>query len=700
MKAGETTVLKLLQGSKVFLIPNFQRRYSWRAKEWELLWNDLRREYDVDHQSEGQEMDGHFLGSIVLHPAGGAASVLMQHLVIDGQQRLTTLIVLLAALRDVRSEMDSSWDPAEYDTKYLTNPYDPDQPNRLLPTELDRDAYVRTVRLGVPTEGIGQAYKFFEKRIREAATDGVNLARLGNTLLLHMLIVEINTGAGDSVNNIFNTLNSKGMPLTAADLVRNELLLHVGEAKGRFVYDKFWKPIERALVKEVGRGFDDREFVTFLWSREVAASPDTTRQDLFSTFERNLRRELDGLPQAERQRQAIELFEEIYRDHLLFRMVRKPLDPEFDTLGIDMVVRLSLDRLRSWGSEPATPVALWIAKSTYSGHISSDDAASAIEILLGYMVRRALAGVPTNLLNRLLTPLASRLQASSGIEVSDRMRRLLAQKGYYWPTDEEVLAAVPGQPIFLSAKRQIRFLLEECERIVSPLEPPEFDGLTVEHVIPQVLSDDWRDYFRQHDVDLDDALALTHTLGNLTLSGYNSQMGNGGFESKILLLGNSALRLNRDIAEMRGFLPHDVQQRSRQLARLLLNEFEGPRGRWSSDESDPSRTSASDRLELALQAMPEGAWTTPDELVTFIGADLATIRRLVSELDAVLARLVREEDGASPTWLPRDLKVQVDAQETAIDSTGLTRSDSLGTLVDAVVQDGDAGVDEGAADQG
>ena len=319
MKAGETTVLKLLQGSKVFLIPNFQRRYSWRAKEWELLWSDLIREAGVDHSTSSQDLDGHFLGSIVLHPAGGTASVLMQHLVIDGQQRLTTILILLAALRDVRSETDDSWDPKEYDTKYLTNPYDPDHPDRLVPTELDRHAYIQTMRYRNPTEGIGQAYTFFEKKIRELVrASSIPLEDLGNTLLLHMLMVEINTGTGDSVNNIFNTLNSKGRPLTAADLVRNELLLHIGEEQGHRAYEKYWTPMERSLVVEKRDGFDDKEFVSFLWSREVSFDPKTTRQDLFPTFERRLRKSLDQLPLNERREKALESFRDLYYDHHLF----------------------------------------------------------------------------------------------------------------------------------------------------------------------------------------------------------------------------------------------------------------------------------------------------------------------------------------------------------------------------------------------
>ncbi len=190
MKASETNVLKLLQGSKVFLVPNFQRRYSWRSGEWGQLWEDLLRECHQEHEQGPQSLEGHFLGSVVLHPAPGGASVLMKHLVVDGQQRLTTLLILIAAMRDVGEELDvPGWNRNEYEHKYLVNQYDDEYPDRLVPTKLDRDAYTNTIRKRIPTEGIGQAYTFFTRKLREVLTDGddderLELPRIAQTLLL------------------------------------------------------------------------------------------------------------------------------------------------------------------------------------------------------------------------------------------------------------------------------------------------------------------------------------------------------------------------------------------------------------------------------------------------------------------------------------------------------------------------------------
>ena len=688
MKAGETTVLKLLQGSKVFLIPNFQRRYSWRAKEWELLWADLVRELDVDHSDNSQEPDGHFLGSIVLHPAGGAASVLMQHLVIDGQQRLTTILILLAALRDVRSEIDPEWDPKEYDSKYLTNPYDPEHPNRLVPTELDRRAYTETMREGNPIEGIGQAYTFFVKKIRDLVrSDGISLADLGNTLLLHMLVVEINTGAGDSVNNIFNTLNSKGRPLTAADLVRNELLLHVGEDQSRHAYDEYWKPMERSLVLERRDGFDDREFVSFLWAREVAFDPKTTRQDLFPTFERRIRKSLDRLPISQRREKALDIFEELYRDHHLFLLLRDPLSVSVDVPDVGEELRLALDRLRRWGSEPSTPLALWLLREAVSGSIDQAEAADSINVLMGYLGRRALAGVPTNLHNRILTPIAYRLSKRGDLPVADMLRTTLSAPGSYWPPDSEVLGAVTRQPIYFSARHQVRYLLSEVERLLSDADLVDTQDLIVDHIMPESLSGQWETELDSAEIELDEARSVLHTLGNLTLIDRNTRLIDRSFAEKRTVFMDSNLRLNQELAKPISFLPSTIEDRSEQLARLLLKVFPGPIGLQDiRSEKDESGSNAGDRIDTALQAMAEGEWTTEDDLIQFLGVDLPDLRKLVNGLNPVIARLIRDKAGKIPAWLSPELRTAVEEQITLVNPRDQVTSDRLGELVRDVEQ--------------
>lgn len=700
MKAAETTVLKLLQGSKVFLVPRFQRRYSWRRDEWEQLWDDLVRECRREHDPEPQTLEGHFLGSVVLHPAPGGASVLMKHLVVDGQQRLTTILVLIAAIRDAGREIDlPGWNPQEYDDKYLRNQWDEEYPDRLMPTVLDRVDYQRTVSDLVPTGGIGQAYTFFKKRLLEASSSAdselhLDLRQVANTLLLHMLIVEITTNPGDSVNNIFNRLNSKGMQLSAADLVRNELLLNLSESDSEDAYGRLWLPMEANLVKLRKDGArDDRSFVSFLWAREVMHAPDTTRLNLFLTFERRFRSRIKGLPHEARSARSLEIFEEIFFDHKLYLLLLDPYGSDMDAETVGWPLREALDKLRRWQSDPSTPFAFWVLKQSSIGEISEDEAVEAINILLGYLVRRTLAGIPTNQLNRLLTPLASQLQGRGTKTVVQRLREALELPGYHWPADAEVRGAVVRTPLYVSAKRQVPFLLEELERMHGHKEEVEFDNLTIEHVMPQSMPRHWADYLAEQGARVDDALAVLHTLGNLTLTAYNSELSNADFDVKREELAKSKLSLNHELSGTPFFSPAVIEARTQVLAERLLNELPAPTGRGNhsplagADLVEKLRT-----LETALQTLPEGEWTTDDDLMSYLGVDLGQVRGLVEKLGPEVARLVRTPSGEVPSWLMPDMQSAVSRQGfTAVPSLRATdvRLGILVTRVDDALERGD-----------
>ncbi|MER6939314.1 DUF262 domain-containing HNH endonuclease family protein [Nocardioides sp. NPDC127514] len=698
MKAAETNILRLLQGSKVFLVPNFQRRYSWRRDEWNQLWEDLLRECRREHDPDPQTLDGHFLGSVVLHPAPGGASVLMKHLIVDGQQRLTTILIIIAALRDVGSHLKvNGWNPREYDEKYLINKYDDDYPDRLVPTKLDRESYTRTVRDNTPTGGIGQAYTFFSKKIREVSTSDdpnikVDLQDLARTLLLHLLVVEINTTPGDSVNNIFNRLNSKGMQLSAADLVRNELLLNLTEHQAETAYEAYWMPMENNLVRPMPGGRrDDRPFVTFLWAREVAHSPDTTRLNLFLAFEKRFRDELKDLPPEKRQSRSLDIFKQIHHDQALFMIFQDPLNPFHDSSSISLRMREALDRVRRWNSDPCTPLALWILTQVDNGKIEEEEAIGAIDIVLGYLVRRSLAGIPTNQLNRLLTPIPHQLQVRQGKSLIERLTEILSLPGYHWPSDSEVVVQGVRTPLFLSANRQVPFILSELEVALSSKERVSTGDLKVEHVMPQSMPADWTEYIQASGEGIDEALAALHTLGNLTLTRKDRNPDRSDFFAKKSYLSESSLHLNLEISQMESFLPADIYERSLRLLALLLDRYPGPprpAGAFVSEDEG-----LFEGLEGALQTIPDASWTTDEDLVPFLGTDLNSLRALVNRLGPEVARLVRDQNGMVPAWFTDSLRNAVIAQDSDFDPRPDSRvsSTKLAELVDAIGRiDGDS----------
>lgn len=667
MIATATPLQNIFRGPKVFIIPTFQRRYTWKKLQWSQLWNDIVAEAEDPHRGDADSSSGHFLGSIVLQQAPGMASTLMRHQVIDGQQRLTTLLILLAALRDVRKRVEPEWDPDSIDDLYLRNRYDKEYPERLVPTKLDREAYVNTIRRGNPTGDIGVAYNFFCDEISTLHARGrVSLGELETTILMGLIVVEINTKPGDSINSIFNTLNSKGMDLSPADLVRNEILHHIGSEESDDAYNDYWIPMERAFVKADNKN-PDREFVTFLWSRQVALDPKTSRDDLFSVFERRLRGDLEGLSEERRSAEALRQLKEMHDDHLLFRVVRDPGEATAD-LGITQKLLDSVSLLRDWKSDPVTPITLWMLKHATSGDIDQSDAASSLHVLLTYLVKRILHGIPTNQLNRLMTPVASELAASDQtIPAEQRIRAILSKSSYYWPTDKQVLATVSSNPIYASARRYVKFLLSVAERNYPGHENAVLDRVQIEHVMPQTLSESWRTYLDEASVDMDEAESLTHTLGNLTLTENNQRMGNSDFIVKRdSFFTSSALRLNRELAKMDHFYPQDIVGRSHEICHAIFKEFrETPLGQEDSTHSSDYNSSVYDRLVSILQSLPVDRWTTVDELSMFLGIKKTSLKGIIAGLDPTLARLVREGDGRVPAFLPSSLAARIDGQDKA-----------------------------------
>lgn len=664
MKAVAIPVLKLIQGAKVFVIPSFQRRYTWKKDQWQQLWDDIIAESQVNHNSDQDALEGHFLGSVVLHPAPGPASTLMRHQVIDGQQRLTTILVLLTAIRDVR-EGEADFQPESITEQYLQNKYDNVHPDKLVPTKLDRDAFVKTVRNGEPHGDVGMAYNFFRTKLERYRDAGNSLADFQDTLLLRMLIVEINTKVGDSVNAIFNTLNSKGMPLSPADLVRNEILHHIGEDQAEEAYTKYWIPMEKELVNPKAKN-QDREFVTFLWAREVAIDPAVSRDNLFSMFEKRLRTILSEESPGMRQRRALEELQRLHRDHKLFLALRDSNKLAHLDAPPGPALSRELKRLSAWKAEPATPIGFWVLRAAVDEKITDEEAARTIHVLLSFLVKRILNGTPTNQLNRLLTPIASDLNKESckKVDPSDRIRQILSQKGYYWPLDSQVRSNVESTPIYVSAKRYAKFLLGTAEAGTSGYETADLKNTQLEHIIPQSLPDHWRDYIEQFGGDIAEAEAVLHTLGNLTLTESNQKMGNQSFDrKKDEFFVNSAIRLNREIGQNSTFTAEDVKDRGRQLVERILSVYDfEPLGKNEERSHAQDESSLVERLRSLLERLEVDSYVRDETLVSILGAKLVDVRKGVSTLDPTLARLVRDKGGAIPDWFPEALKNSVSEQ--------------------------------------
>jgi len=252
MRAGGTTLNELIvRGDRQYQVPLYQRPYTWAEKDWKQLWADILDQYGTLKHGRASQ-SAHFFGSFVLAPFNISARSAPTFLVVDGQQRLTTVFLLLAALRDTAA----STKPGEYAyfQGVLENERarrDEDRP-RLVPTQSDRPAFQAIVEGRPESAGdtkIAQAYRYFLAQLAkdDDEQEALDLETLQRVVLDRLAVVEITADSDDNPHRIFESLNARGVPLTQADLLRNYVFMLLPQ-RGERLYRDVWLPMQEALA--------------------------------------------------------------------------------------------------------------------------------------------------------------------------------------------------------------------------------------------------------------------------------------------------------------------------------------------------------------------------------------------------------------------------------------------------------------------
>jgi Protein of unknown function DUF262/Protein of unknown function (DUF1524) len=553
-------LMSLFRQNVRFVVPRFQRSYVWtRETNWEPLWDDVLAALE-SVSDEGAPP--HFLGAMVVDQQRARTGTTQVRHVIDGQQRLVTLQLLLAAARDVAVEFAV---PDKYRaalTKLTVNDdemsTDPIEVFKVWPTNVDRQPFRDAMSAGSPAAvealypddrpTIVRAYLFFVDQVRAWAGP---MSATGRLDAFDKLVTVFNTGMyavvidlddTDNPQVIFESLNSRGTPLQASDLVRNHLfyLADRQALAAAELYETHWARFDDGHWREdvrQGRLLRPRmdtflsHFLTMELGKEVPA------HQLFVTFRTYLRRSQRPLPEAMAR---VAHYGDIYRS----------LDSGH---GLDPYEQGFLKRLDALDTTVVMPLLLRL----FSNH----DAAArrpALQALDSYLLRRMVCGLPTSNYNRLMLDLLRRVD-SAGDGPGDVVVTFLAGQtvvSNYWPSDQDVRKAVTTLPIYRQgAKRRLRLLLGLIDQWLrtglTEYLVWQLDGLTVEHLMPQAWEAHWPL------TATDDATrtrqarrrrGLVHTLGNLTLATeqLNQAVANGPWPNKLrALTDSSALNLNR-----------------------------------------------------------------------------------------------------------------------------------------------------------
>lgn len=575
MHAEEVTASQLFASDQQLLIPLWQRRYSWSLSHWRELWRDLSR-------LRSGEAPSHFVGSVVLHALkwSGLPSEARRYWVVDGQQRVTTLTVLVCAIRDrlARLEPDNqarTKTMESYTSQLLLNTtLKAVHQQRLVLQDIDRGSLEPIIDGGgVESPGtlVEKAYDYFAGQL--ASMDKADTEKLLTNVLVDLNAVWVTLEETDNAHRVFQTLNAGGKPLRQVDLVRNYFFLLLGEQG-----DDFYKDHWRTLESDLSAHELDDYFVA--WS--VSQGHTGGKDSLFTYFQADLTGNENNIGAI------IDYGTGLVEASRLFGWIRKPEDMPLE------VARGSLIDLRNWGTRPVEGLLLHLLRRHTSGQLGEEHLTNAFEVVLSFLSRRMLAGYEPQLHKSITVSTTSKLRKRPELENADLvayLRAILSQGGDVrtWPSDELVMERITSNPLYTRPRRAWVFsILERINRMLFEYQkhaPPALDRtkFTIEHVMPQTLSQKWEQDLVDWGVDSPSRLHATrvHVLGNLTLTPINPELSNKTFSEKVPMLKDDWLRLNNKLVEASTWTEAHIDERSRSLVKLALQAIVPP---MSADE--------------------------------------------------------------------------------------------------------------------
>ncbi len=637
MRAQEGTFRGLMTQDRQFRVPLYQRHYRWRTDQQRALWQDILEQYRA-LASPDSDVPRHFIGSVVAVEAeADPLHDFRDFRVVDGQQRLTTLSVAIAALRDVAAEDE----PSQFDrfnAKYLVNTTEPkssDRWARLVPGEEDQYAYWTVLTDPASASGhtaIGNAYRFFLKQITELRDVGdLQAERLATTIGDRLSLVFVTVSEGERPHKIFESINATGVGLSQSDLLRNYLFMALGQRSNN-VYARHWRPLERMLGTEGLEG---------LVRDDLQSSGEFVRQnEVYRTARNQLEPKATDLDVLEQHVKSLA------RRGAYYALFLQPSDPHgsAEQLGLSARTLRHLAFLRAWGASTAYPLLLHIYNEVDALHATHQQAESCLEAIESFIVRRYLAAVPTNVLNRLFIQLINALPPGEPIDVA--LRRELSRDNR-WPDDDQVRESVATVHYFAHGRaHQQRLVLQRLESHLRAEVDLDFNSanLSIEHIMPQTLSPEWKEQLSGDGHDPQDVFdRLGHTLGNLTLTAWNSKLSNLLFERKQEILSTSELKLNEALANATHWGVREIEQRSSALA-------DAANALWSAPIPGivtPHHGFDWARVDQAVNALPGGSWTSYGDLAELVGtAAQPTANHVARDPNLAYAYRVLNGDGS------------------------------------------------------
>lgn len=563
----------LAKNATSFFIPPFQRAYAWGRPEIERYFSDISRIIESELDPKQHDKLEHFFGTVVIKEE--KAGFANRSVVVDGQQRLTTTLIFLIALRDSES------DPVKQDfitQTYLTNNTSTFQDKiKLKQVTKDWEAYRALVNKSQPKPGvIASAYELLKRLINEKkrinpeidfeyyiiAIQRVNVA---------VIFLDERPFKGEDPQIIFETLNSLGKPLTLSDLVRNFVLLNMESKRQSEIYEKIWHPkIEEILNENTSKFF--RDYLQYKTSSSLRVVSDNNTKELYQQFkefvEQNFDNHNDFINDIIRYVKCYKwIITEVFTDEI-----------STDKVNDKKIKELIRNIFHDIKAEAFKPFVLGLLEyhqySINNVRLSDEILISTLETIRTFLIRRRILGL-TQGENKNIVTLSKRIEeiAKGGISMLSLLVNLFYRLRL--PNDNEMKNELTTMNFYDGLKKYSKFILGKIEehntKVAVDFRNPK---ITIEHIMPQKLDESWKvelgeKYQEVHKTYL-------HNIGNLILTEFNSEIGNKPFEEKKKKLATSSLNYRLDIISRNTWNEQSIMEHQANMINSFLATFSLP----------------------------------------------------------------------------------------------------------------------------
>jgi len=565
MKANETKVDKFLATNETtFAIPVYQRNYDWTLTQCKQLF------HDIIETGKNDKINAHFIGSIVyVHDDVYTASGLTELTIIDGQQRLTTITLIYIALYRLAQQLENQMLVNRIHKTYLINEFAPEAEKlKLKPTENNKEAlrHILNAEDGEEFKGYSKIIENFNFFKNSITADNYETVQRG---LSKLIFIDIALDRQrDNPQRIFESLNSTGLELSQADLIRNYILMGLSRTNQEKIYKSYWEVIEKNAKDEMLNQTRVSDFIRDFLTLKNKEIPN--KSNVYVTFKENY-------PTT-----TVDVLEENLSEiKSLSKFYNKLVNPKNEE---DKAVRQQLEFLNRLEINVAFPFLMKVYEDYSNEVIDKQTFISVLTLIQSYTFRRFIVGLPTNALNKIFMSLYDKVEQDNYL--FSIQKSLLMRSGIQrFPRNTETINALKEKDVYNIKSKNRTYLLERLENYQNN-EPVVIDGnsdITIEHIFPQNPDPKWKIELGNDEYNYIKENYL-NTVGNLTLSGNNGKLGNKYFTEKQVMNEDgkeqgykfSRLWLNRDLQTLSKWNRTEIENRANAIAERFLNIWQYP----------------------------------------------------------------------------------------------------------------------------